>query len=76
MRITNGIRTQSFDTLAYGEFFTFVGESQINVKQNHGEYRPLENGRIANYVEKMSDCLVHPLELSTARFRRTSNKIV
>ena len=76
MRITNAIRTQSFDTLAYGEFFTFVGDGQINVKQNHGEYRVLESGRIGKYIEKIHDCPVHPLDLSTARFRRTGSKIV
>lgn len=72
MRITNEIPTVSFDSLEYGEFFSFVnGErGNINVKVSSRDYRPLINGRLVDYVESVGHAMVFPIELSTCRYRR------
>jgi len=77
MRITNAVQTISFDSLDYGQFFSFVTgeEGNIAMKCGYRDYRRLINGRVSADVESVGHAMVFPLELSTCRFVRSSTRV-
>ncbi len=76
MKITNAVRTISFDSLEYGQFFSFVSgeEGNIAMKCGYRDYRRLIRGRVSEEVESVGHAMVFPLELSTCRFVRSGRR--
>lgn len=73
MKITNVIDSQSFDSLSVGEFFTPIADTKVCVKVGHMKFRELNGDYLgtSDLTWQNVNELVHPLVLSTCRYRNT-----